>query len=98
MKPNVEGLFVDTPEDAYHADAMHEIPSLSASLAKYLIEATPLHCWWNCARLNPKFKPKESDSFDRGKIAHAWTLGHGADVVEVPFDNWRTKEARDMKE
>jgi hypothetical protein len=96
--PNIEGVFYDIPEEEYHADALHVVPSASASLLKYMIDATPRHCFWASPRLNPKFVAKNTDRFDRGKIAHAWTLRSDAVVVEAAFDSWRTKAAQEFRE
>lgn len=94
MKPNEEGIFYSTPHDAYHADQMHETPSFSASLAKYLISETPRHCWWNCARLNPNWTPKYKGIWDRGSAAHALILKSGAPIKVLDYADWRKDAAQ----
>ena len=87
------------PESDYHADKIADAPSLSASIAKVICNASPLHAWNEHPRLNPNYKPKVSDKFDVGSAAHALLLeGKSAvEVIEAP--DWRSKgaqEARDL--
>ncbi len=102
MKPNAEGLFYSVPADRYHADAEHEIPHLSASIAKCGIMedegGTARHMWAACARLNPNFRPKFKKSWDRGSAAHALTLHSGADIVRIDADDWRPKSAQQARD
>ena len=87
------------PESEYHADKIGDAPSLSASIAKVICNASALHAWNEHPRLNPDYKPKVSDKFDIGTAAHALLLeGKSAvEVIEAP--DWRSKgaqEARDL--
>ena len=95
---NVEGVFFDEPAETYHADAEHAIPSLSGSLAKILIDATPRHCWWNSPRLNPKFRPEYKSIWDRGSAVHALLLNSGAEVARIDADNYKTAKARALRD
>lgn len=79
--------------DEYHADPC-EAPSLSSSIAKLLVDRSPWHAWFNHARLNPNFEPKEKDSFDLGSAFHTLFLGTGAEIVEIEASDWRTSEAK----
>lgn len=92
-----EGLHPGVPEDAYHADPCHE-PSLSASVAKLLISASPMHAWHAHPRLNREWEPSTSTSRqDVGTAAHALLLGVGKGMVEVDAENWRTNAAKDAR-
>jgi PDDEXK-like domain of unknown function (DUF3799) len=98
MEPNEEGLFFGVDAAVYHADAEHEIPSLSSSLAKFLIMDTPRHAFWNSPRLNTKFKSKHKGNWDRGSAAHALVLESDAEIERIDADAWRSaavKKARD---
>ena len=45
------------PDDAYHADPCPG-PSLSSSVAKLMLDRSPLHAWHAHPRLNPNFEPR----------------------------------------
>jgi hypothetical protein len=77
----------------YHADCCPE-PSLSASMAKVLLDKSPKHAWTAHPRLNPDHAPQNETKFDFGSAAHEILLGKGAGLVEVDADDWRTKAAR----
>jgi hypothetical protein len=81
------------PAATYHADPC-PVPSLSASIAKKLCLASPLHAHHDHPRLNPAAVPDEADHFDRGTAAHAVLLEGGGDVVMVDAPDWRTKAAQ----
>lgn len=83
---------------AYHADPC-PVPSLSASIAKLLAAKSPLHAWFSHPRLNPKFMPVESDTFDYGTAAHAMLLeGRKDGLMVVEADDWRSKAARELRQ
>jgi hypothetical protein len=93
---------LELPAKAYHADAIHdELPSLSAGIAKLLISRSAAHAFDAHPRLNPAVlerKPEEKAHFDMGTAIHALVL-EGTDVVQVcAYDDWRTKEARAMRD
>lgn len=83
----------DLPPDAYHADPC-ERPSLSASLATLLVQATPLHAWAASPRLNPDFEPTEKPAFDLGAACHELLTGKGRGIHVVEADDYRTKAAQ----
>lgn len=85
-------------EAAYHEDRIAPEPSLSSTLARKMIDQSPLHAWTASARLNPNHEPAHSDAFDIGKACHRLALGHGADVEIVDADNWTTKAAREARD
>jgi hypothetical protein len=91
------GIFYDMPTAEYFADPA-PMPSLTQSLAKILNERSPLHAWHQCPRLNPNFEPDEDTRFDIGNVAHKLILGRGKDYCVLPFDDWRTKAAKEARE
>jgi hypothetical protein len=79
---------------AYHADPA-PTPSLSASIAQLLVDRSPLHAWNAHPRLNPDFAVREpTEEMDEGSALHTLVLGRGAPILEVPFGDWRTDEAK----
>lgn len=91
------GLYALSAEE-YLADPVKPSPSLSASLAHVLLSQSPLHCWTASQRLNPAWKPEESDAFDLGRAAHAYLLQGESLFVLIPWPDYRTKEARGARD
>lgn len=91
-----EGFHPNVPADAYHADPAPE-PSLSASMAKLLLEHSPMHARHAHPRLNPEMVERNADNLDLGQMAHSLILEGEARVVVVEADDWRTKAAREQK-
>lgn len=97
----MNGVAQISPE-AYHADEHTPSPSLSSSLARTLINKTPLHAWAASPRLQREFPdvggipaaPKETDAFDIGRVCHAILLGRGESIDVVVADAWTTKAAK----
>jgi len=81
----------------YHADCAPE-PSLSSSIAKILVEQSPLHAKHAHPRLNPHHVEEEAEIFDRGSAAHSLLLEGDDRMVECPFNDWRTNAAKDMRD
>jgi hypothetical protein len=75
----------DLDAATYHQDPCPE-PSLSSSLARLILDQSPLHAWTASPRLNPAWEPVESATFDIGRAAHRAVLGKGADYVAYPAD------------
>lgn len=73
------------PAARYHSDP-HEKVSLSSTLARALLDHSPLHAWWAHPRLNPDWTPTIRKSFDIGHAAHREALGAGGDYVEIPTE------------
>lgn len=88
-----QGIHFDVPPSDYFEDCAPE-PSLTQSIAKILIDRSPLHAWYQHPRLNPDFKPDDSTKFDVGNIAHKLLLGRGRDIEVLEFSDWRTKNAQ----
>jgi hypothetical protein len=83
--------------DEYHADPCPE-PSLSSSIAKVLLNQSPLHAWTESRRLNPDWQPRESRVFDIGRAAHRAVLGRGGDYVAYPPEMLASNGAASTKE
>src|SRR6266487_3828456 len=99
MKIEKPGLYPDMPVEDYFADPC-PAPSFTQSLAKLLLEKSPLHAWYAHPRLNPDFRPDDDTSYDVGNIAHNLLIGRGKQIVvlDEQFEDWRTKEARRLRE
>lgn len=83
---------------AYHADPAPE-PSLSNSIARLLLDCSPLHAWWAHPRLNPDWQPDEgSNRLALGTAAHLLVLGRGAQLAVGEWDDWRSKDARQFRD
>jgi hypothetical protein len=81
----------------YHADPCPE-PSLSSSIAKILAWKTPRHAWQEHPRLNDKRETKSESKFDIGSAAHEVLLGRGAGIDVINFDDYRKKEAQELRD
>ncbi len=90
LKP---GIYYDVKPEDYQADPA-PVPSLSASIAKILINESPLHAWQAHPKLNPGFIREEKQIFDLGTVAHAFLLQGLSVGVPLPYEDWRGKDAR----
>lgn len=70
--------------DTYHADNLRDAPTLSSTLARTILDRSPLHAWVAHPRLNPEWLPTERKTFDIGRAAHRAVLGVGADFAVYP--------------
>lgn len=91
------GIYAHMPPWDYFADPC-PAPSLTQSVAKILLDRSPLHAWYAHPRLNPDFRPDDDTKYDLGNIAHKRLLGRGKDIVVLEFDDWRTKAAKEARE
>lgn len=83
--------------DEYHADPC-VTPSLSNSIAKILLERSPLHAFLCHPKLTLAYQHVESSQFDLGSAAHQVLL-EGIDGIEViDADDWRTKAAKEARD
>jgi len=91
------GIYRDFPTEAYFSDPCPE-PSFTQSLAKILIEQSPLHAKMAHPRLTPPTPDDDEDKYNKaqaiGNAAHALMLGRGKTIEIADFDSWRTKEAK----
>jgi hypothetical protein len=85
--------FYSMVDTEYHADPC-EVPSLSSTIGRKLINASPAHARNDHPRLNPDHEPVNKPKFDFGSLIHKLVLGAGADIAVFPYDAWRTKDAR----
>lgn len=100
------GAFISLsmPMDQYVADPVADhfpaVPaSLNSSIAKTLLSESPLHAWTAHPRLNPSHQSDDATKFDLGKVAHRMVIeGHDEGVVVVDAEDWRTKDARVIRD
>jgi hypothetical protein len=87
--------FYRMPAAMYHDDPVLA-PSLSNSIAKILVNQSPLHAWTAHPRLNPhgQLEKKPNRTMEIGSVAHALLLDKGADIVRVDAPNWQSKVAQ----
>jgi len=81
----------------YHSDPCDK-PSLSASVAKVLINRSPAHAWTCHPRLNPNFEREEKEAYDIGTIAHDALLEGVSRIEIVKFNDWRTNAAKEQRD
>lgn len=91
------GLHAGVSHEVYHGDPA-ERPSLSASIAKVLVGRSPSHAWQQHPRYgNLRPANDETEATERGSIVHAMLLGGGPVVETVPYPDWRTKHAQELR-
>ncbi|MDE2101582.1 MAG: PD-(D/E)XK nuclease-like domain-containing protein [Patescibacteria group bacterium] len=90
----------DLPSGTYHSDPTIT-PSLSAGMITDLLRA-PAICYANSSRLNPNWEPPErEDKFTLGTVRHVLFLEPALfdkKVAVIKFDDWRTKEAKTLRD
>ena len=96
------GIYRDFPTAAYFGDPT-PAPSFTQSLAKVLIEQSPLHAYQAHPRLN--VKPADEDDGEKydkakaiGNAAHTLMLGRGKTLAVADFEDWRTKAAQTFRQ
>ena len=97
LKITEPGIYPGVASSDYFADPCIE-PSLTQSVAKILLDQSPLHAWHAHPRLNPDYQHDDDKKFDIGNIAHALLIGRGKDIVVLEFDDWRTKAAKEARD
>lgn len=86
--------FIDQPglytldHDTYHADPC-VTPSLTSSIGKLLLFASPRHAYTEHPRLTPQAPKEESDKFDKGNAGHALLLHDDRKFAVHVGDSWR---------
>jgi hypothetical protein len=80
--------------ELYHADALCSEPTLSSSIAKTLLLATPRHAWKDHPRLNPNFEATSDKKFALGAVVHELLLGKGGGFEEIEASDFRSKDAK----
>jgi hypothetical protein len=91
------GIYDKVPASVYHSDCCPE-PSLSASIAKLLCNASPAHAFQAHPRLNPATVAENGEHFDLGTAAHALLLEGQASVTVIDAPDFRTKAAREARD
>lgn len=87
----------DMPQAEYLADPC-EVPSLSNSIIKTLLDWSPAHAWREHPKLNPDYRPEHKTEFDIGTAFHDLFL-EGWDRVEViDAADWRKNETKQKRD
>jgi len=95
-----QGIHFDVPSAVYFADPAPQ-PSLTQSIAKTLIDYSPLHAWHEHPRLGgrPDEPPEQYVSAQAiGNAAHKLMIGRGKEIEVVDLDSWRGKAADQRRE
>lgn len=99
MQVNKPGIYRDFPNAAYFADPC-PAPSLTQSVAKILLDQSPLHAFKAHPRLGLR-SAEENDGYDKaraiGNAAHSLMLGRGKVLAVAEYEDWRKKEAQLFK-
>lgn len=86
------------PADQYHADDIGaDQPTLSSSIAKLLVEASPAHARAAHPKLSPNLERADDDKFAMGTCIHALLLQGETVFDRLAFDSWRTDAAKAAK-
>lgn len=97
-KISAPGVY-DFPIDEYHGDCCVG-PSVSGSGLVTLEQLSPAH-YWQGSYHNPDREPFDTAALAFGRACHAWILGEPEFqkyFVVSPFDDYRTKEARNWRD
>lgn len=87
---------LNVSEEEYFADPC-AAPSLSQSIAHLLVSESPRHAW----AVHPKLgnmRAESTKALDEGALIHKLMLGAGAEVVIIPFDDYRKKDAQMLRD
>ena len=71
-----------------------DMPSLSSSIVKSLLQTAPKRVWTSTKRLNPMAEDKRKTEFDIGTAAHAELVGMGEKIDVLHFDSFRKADAK----
>lgn len=70
----------------YHADLLRPEVTLSSTLARLVLNRSPLHAWTAHPRLNPDWESSDRKTFDIGRAAHRAVLGKGGAYLAYPSE------------
>ena len=88
----------EIPATEYHADPCAE-PSLSASVARTLIDRSPLHAWMQHPKLGGQQEESQATRLSLGKAAHSVILeGNWNSIMFIDKDSFRTNEAKERRD
>ena len=91
------GIYMMDPR-RYHADPVVR-PSLSHSIARILLDRSPLHARHAHPRLTPERAGQPpTQAMIAGSVLHRLILGRGEEVVVVPGDDYRRGAARELRD
>lgn len=92
------GLHLGVEEKLYHSDPA-PVASLSASIGKEIVSASPKHAYLQHPRLGKKDDEDDEDNakMDFGSVGHKLLLGAGKQFVVGDFKNWATNDAKDFR-
>lgn len=88
------------PAAAYHRDEIGDTPTLSSSVAKLLVEASPAHA----REAHPKLRTtqptrrEDESKFDMGTCVHALLLQGETVFDRLAYPDWRTNAAKEARE
>lgn len=98
MQINRPGIYTGIAPADYFSDPAPQ-PSLTQSIAKIILDRSPLHAWYAHPKLNPDYVHDDAHKYDVGNIAHTLLIGRGKTIeVLEDFDDWRTKAAKEQRE
>ncbi|MHA7900799.1 MAG: PD-(D/E)XK nuclease-like domain-containing protein [Henriciella sp.] len=83
-------------EEAYHADPVQEMASLSASCAKTVITKSLKHAWLEHPKNPDQQERSPNKAAEFGKAVHAMVFG-GAEMQVIEAKSFQTKDARDQR-
>lgn len=88
--PKADGIYSGVNELDYHADRS----SLSSSgIRAMLAPSCPA-----IFRHQQNEPPTPTPQYDFGHAAHRFVLGEGPEIVSLPFDDWRSKDAQTARQ
>ena len=94
---NKPGIY-EIPATEYHSDPCPE-PSLSASVARTLIDRSPLHAWMKHPKLGGQQEESQAPRMSLGTAAHSVILqGNWTSIGFIDADSFRTKAAREERD
>lgn len=96
MRIDKPGLYPNMSAEVYHQDPWIT-PSLSSSLAKELLNRSPLHAWVASQRLNPDYEREDKGAFDLGTACHTLLMGDGPTIARLEFADRRTKAYKEAE-
>jgi hypothetical protein len=96
MRISEPGVYTDVAAVDYHRDPC-PVPSLSSSVARALVEQSPLHAYAKHPRLGGTYDDKPERQKDLGTAAHKLLLGKGAECVVIDADDYRSKAAQEAR-
>jgi hypothetical protein len=91
-------IFKSLDEDIYHSQEGQKKPLFSYSTGRTILDKSPWHAYLNHPLLGNQKTFKATKAMDTGNLIHKLLLGEGAEIVKIDFDDYRKKEARELKD